>query len=153
VFSGRASRSEFWFFLLFTTIVIFLITLVSGIVFLVMGTEEKTAETYAEGLANLYFFASFIPGLAVSVRRLHDVGFSGWWMLAPLALWLAVMGIIMSFGMTVGWVWILLVLPIGALISLYAIYAIDSQQGPNRFGPSPKGVNALVGQSEAAPPA
>lgn len=62
-FSGRASRSEYWWFYLFTV----LATAAAG---LLGGT-----------VGNLASLALFLPGLALMVRRLHDVGRSGWWFL------------------------------------------------------------------------
>lgn len=68
VFSGRARRSEFWYFTLFNV----LITIVLAIVDL---------ETTRVGLLTaLYGLAVMIPGLAVEVRRLHDTNRSGWWL-------------------------------------------------------------------------
>lgn len=63
-FKGRASRKEFWYFTLFNLLVtVFLSILNVGLLFF------------------LYFAIVFIPSLSVSVRRLHDVNKSGWWIL------------------------------------------------------------------------
>ena len=59
--TGRASRSEYWWFYLFTVLV------------------TAAADTYGGTLGNLASLAFFLPGLALLVRRLHDVGRSGWW--------------------------------------------------------------------------
>ena len=67
VFSGRARRKEYWFFMLFNTIIFLVIFLV---------------ERFAEGpptVAGLYALATAIPSFAVLVRRLHDTNRSGWW--------------------------------------------------------------------------
>ena len=71
-FSGRARRSEFWFFYLFT----FLVGVVAGIVDTVLGTGSIVA-----GIAAL---ALVVPSLAAGARRLHDTGRSGWWLLISL---------------------------------------------------------------------
>ncbi len=65
-FKGTASRSEFWWFSLFTVVAYELFRL------------------FVPGLAFVLSLAVFLPSLAVSVRRNHDVGRSGWWILAPL---------------------------------------------------------------------
>jgi len=70
-FEGRASRSEFWYFTLFYLIVSFL----SGIV------EGATGIT---GLSYIPYLAFLIPSIAVSCRRMHDTGRSGWFQLVPI---------------------------------------------------------------------
>lgn len=80
-FSGRARRSEYWYFVLCN----FLITLVLYIpLILSISTLENNGEPSLifyvfTGLLCLYTFGIFIPNLAVIVRRLHDVGKSGWY--------------------------------------------------------------------------
>lgn len=66
-FEGRARRSEYWYFVLFNTIILF------GLSFL-MVVGESFSILYA-----LYALLSFIPNLAVAVRRMHDVGKRGWY--------------------------------------------------------------------------
>ena len=104
VFSGRARRKEYWMFWL----VNFIIELLLGMLDVSMGTLGL--------LSGIYSLFIFIPGLAVTVRRLHDTNRSGWWMLinvVPL----------------VGWIFFL-------------IFMIqDSIPGPNNYGPNPKGYN------------
>jgi len=70
-FSGRARRSEYWYFFLFNIIVSFLIGIVAGMTGFMI-------------LPNLYALAVLIPGIAVVVRRMHDVGKSGWFVLVPI---------------------------------------------------------------------
>ncbi|HLV23575.1 MAG TPA: DUF805 domain-containing protein [Moheibacter sp.] len=85
-FSGRARRSEYWYFTLFN----FLITLVLYIPMIAMGGfTEYNSEPSAifwifYGLLMLYSLAVIIPSLAVAVRRLHDIGKSGWYYLIGL---------------------------------------------------------------------
>jgi len=66
-FSGRARRSEYWYFFLFNVII--------GFVCGLMQVPD---------LANIYTLAVLIPGIAVGVRRMHDVGKSGWFLLIPI---------------------------------------------------------------------
>jgi uncharacterized membrane protein YhaH (DUF805 family) len=76
-FNGRARRSEFWWWVLFT----FLLGIVASIVDSVLGTRSSTGTGLVESVTNL---AVLLPSLAVGARRLHDTGRSGWWLL----LWL-----------------------------------------------------------------
>lgn len=71
-FSGRARRSEYWYFVLFNN----LISL--GLIFFVLVDGSLILLNY------LYTFAVLIPNIAVSVRRMHDVGKSGWFILIPI---------------------------------------------------------------------
>lgn len=99
-FSGRARRSEFWWYTLFTVIV-----------YLVVGVVDAVLKTGILGL--IVGLALLLPTLAVTVRRLHDTGRSGWWILIGL-------------------------IPLVGAIVLLVFECSDSQPGPNRFGPSPK---------------
>lgn len=119
-FSGRARRSEFWYFVLFT----FLVGIVTSILDAVLGTgyDDTTG-----GLVNtLGSLVLFLPSLAVGVRRLHDTGRSGWWIL---------IGIIPIVG------WILLIV----------WYCTDTKPGDNQYGPDPKHGTSAGHQPPAAP--
>jgi uncharacterized membrane protein YhaH (DUF805 family) len=70
-FSGRARRSEYWYFVLFNVIISFVLGFVGGM----MGSAA---------LANIYTIAVIVPSIAVGVRRMHDVGKSGWFLLVPI---------------------------------------------------------------------
>jgi uncharacterized membrane protein YhaH (DUF805 family) len=106
VFSGRARRKEFWIFVLIS----FLISLVLGVIGELIGSSIP---------ANLYGLAVLLPSLGVAVRRLHDTGRSGWWLL-------------------------LLLLPVIGWIALIVFYAIDGQKGDNAYGPDPKAGQAVA---------
>jgi uncharacterized membrane protein YhaH (DUF805 family) len=70
-FNGRARRSEYWYFFLFNGIFAFSFGLVCGLI----GLPD---------LGNLYTLAVLVPSIAVGVRRMHDVGKSGWFILIPI---------------------------------------------------------------------
>ncbi|NJC27828.1 DUF805 domain-containing protein [Neolewinella antarctica] len=111
-FTGRSRRSEYWYFYL----VNILLSMAVGALTFIIG------ETLG-GLLNLVIgLGLFIPGLAVAVRRLHDVGRSGWWFLIVFT-------------------------GIGALLLLYWLVN-DSEAGSNEYGPNPK-TGALAGDIEA----
>lgn len=71
-FNGRARRKEYWMFFLFNIIISIVLGVVDGVVF---GKEL---------LGNVYSILVLVPGLAVGVRRMHDVGKSGWFILIPI---------------------------------------------------------------------
>lgn len=99
---GRARRKEYWYFVLFN----FLISLVLGFI---DGFLGLTAEGSGFGvLSGIYSLAVFVPGIAVAVRRLHDTGRSGWWMLIGL-------------------------IPIVGAIILLVFFVSGSQPGKNQY--------------------
>jgi len=69
-FSGRAGRQEYWYFVLFNILAYILLSIIAGII-----------GKIGASLLSLYAVAVFLPGLAASVRRLHDTNRSGWWLL------------------------------------------------------------------------
>ena len=103
-FRGRAARSEFWWFQLFIVL--------GGIVAAVLDLLANSNVLGGEPLATLFYLATIIPGLAVSVRRLHDTDSSGWWLL---------LGLIPLIGMIVLIVW----------------WCLEGSKGYNRFGADP----------------
>lgn len=116
-FSGRASRSEYWFFYLATLIVM----LVASILDRALGLDFKMANPLtgleqSVGYGWLYVLAGLgflLPSLAVSVRRLHDTNRSGWWFLLVLTI-------------------------IGAVV-LLVWFVTRGTAGENRYGPDPLG--------------
>ena len=124
-FKGRASRSEFWWFML----CIGLINLAANIV--LSPLPPKTAM----GLNFLVSLALLLPNLGVTVRRLHDRNLAGWWLLVPilsLLFWLLGRG---APGGNAGLVAALLSLSM--CICYLAILSLPGTAGPNRFGPDP----------------
>lgn len=75
VFTGRARRKEYWFFTLFSTIAMIILSIVDALT----GTFNKDLQ--AGLLSGLYCLGVLIPSLAVAVRRLHDTERSAWWLL------------------------------------------------------------------------
>ena len=100
-FSGRARRSEFWYFNLFWMIFYFVAAVVDGVI----GSNGVVTV--------LLTLVLLLPGLAVTVRRLHDTGKSGWWILLYLV-------------------------PIVGPIAMLVFLCTDSQPGHNAYGPNPK---------------
>ena len=88
VFSGRASRKEYWIFVLINVIISIILSLLDGVLGLKFGQGGQGL------LSLLYTLAVLIPSLAVSVRRLHDTARSGWWLLiclVPVVGWIVLL--------------------------------------------------------------
>ena len=94
-YNGRARRKEFWMFALFS----FICSLILGIIPI---------------LSILYSLAAIVPSTCLGIRRMHDIGKSGWWLLLAL-------------------------IPFVGIIVLIVFYCLDSQPGENQYGPNPKG--------------
>ena len=109
VFSGRARRKEYWMFALINILISIVLGVVDGMLGLKVGGEQGA------GLLGLvYSLAILLPSIAVGVRRLHDTGRSGWWMLIAFV-------------------------PLIGVIVLIVFFVLDSQPGSNEYGPNPKG--------------
>lgn len=79
VFQGRARRKEYWMFFLFNLLIAFGLGFATGFLGAVLGLGQSLNNA----TSTLYSLAVLIPGLAVGVRRMHDIGRSGWWILFP----------------------------------------------------------------------
>jgi uncharacterized membrane protein YhaH (DUF805 family) len=80
VFSGRARRREYWMFFLFNLIFALILGFASGFIGAALGAGMAISN-----IPNIiYDLAVLIPGIAVAVRRMHDSGRSGWWIILPL---------------------------------------------------------------------
>ena len=119
-FSGRASRSEFWFFYLFLFIgYIICVTLMIAISFNLFW------------LMGLFVIGMIIPGLAVTARRLHDLNKSGWFQLLPVpAGILETLFATSSESLEI----LFLIIGLGLYIYLFILYCTDGNKKNNRFG-------------------
>lgn len=77
-FGGRAGRAEYWYFVLFNILVSIGLSVALGLLGAMAGSDALGS------LSGLYSLAVLVPSVAVGVRRLHDTGRSGWWMLIAL---------------------------------------------------------------------
>ena len=101
-FSGRSHRKEYWMFFLFNIIIAIILGIIEGI----LGITGI--------LSSLYCLAVLVPGIAVTIRRLHDIDRSGWWILVGL-------------------------IPVIGGLVLLIFMVQDSKPGANEYGPNPKG--------------
>jgi uncharacterized membrane protein YhaH (DUF805 family) len=108
-FGGRARRSEYWWFVLFSA----LVGIVASVLDLAFGTDFEGTVLTSGFISTLVNLVLLLPSLAVGVRRLHDTDRSGWWLLIGL-------------------------IPLIGAIVLLVFFVQDGTPGQNRFGPSPK---------------
>lgn len=159
-FKGRARRKEYWMFYLWILIIEAVIFLVSFLLGgglpgvgadLVMPPELMPRSIgmgmFFTGLLTLYGLALFIPQLAVTVRRLHDTGKSGWWLLgyyiviicAATVLSLSAVKATMDGNELVEWpIWVSLVLLLVISILFLVLMVKKGDAGRNKYGEDPK---------------
>lgn len=133
-FSGRARRAEFWWFYLFYMIVNIILSIVDSTLFgtvtesgsLSTGDYNYSAETDTPIFSGLFALASLLPTIAVGVRRLHDIGRKGWWLLIAF-------------------------IPIVGIIVLIVWCATGGDRGGNDYGPDPIDGSGSGGGSGGTP--
>lgn len=147
-FSGRAPRAELWWFWLGMLIAF----IVAGIVDRILGLNHLLFYVYGP-VATLLWLATIVPSIAVGVRRLHDTGRTGWWILLPIipyCLGIAIGGPAMIGGMATGGVGmaagmalagLFMLLGLICAIVLLIFYVLPSTPGDNRYGPNPYGAD------------
>jgi uncharacterized membrane protein YhaH (DUF805 family) len=111
-FKGRARRSEYWLIQLFLVVTNLAAAVIDFV--LMNGDVERFIANGGGGIVGLiWILATIVPAVAVLVRRLHDIGRSGWWAL-------------------IGFV------PVAGAIALLVFTVADSEARQNSYGPSPK---------------
>ena len=125
-FTGRSRRRDYWMFVLINTLISLglqlIITVLGGNLLDPTNTNSNTVSPFAlvlTGLYAIYILATIVPNIAINVRRLHDVGYSGWFFLIAL-------------------------IPIVGPIVLIVFDATDSKPGANQWGANPKNQNATL---------
>jgi len=113
VFGGRSRRKEYWYYALFVVTISIVLSTIDGLI----GTSNSS--TGGGLLSGIFGLATLVPSIAVSVRRLHDIDRTGWWVLIGLVP-------------LIGW------------IVLLVFHVQDSTSGTNRYGPNPKSASARV---------
>lgn len=125
-FGGRARRKEYWGFVLFSALIMIALTAVGIYLDSSVGNLDHSGPMIALGLVGVFLLAILIPSLAVSVRRQHDIGLSGWFFLVV-------------FLPTVG----------NLILLVFAL--IPSQEHDNKWGPVPEGILAPPVGARSAP--
>ncbi|MDK1287594.1 DUF805 domain-containing protein [Pseudoalteromonas umbrosa] len=103
VFEGRSRRKEYWMFFLFNFIASFIFGFFDGL----FGTSF---------LSIIYALVILVPSIALSIRRLHDTGRSGWWLLIAFV-------------------------PVIGALALLVFAVLEGDEGENQYGPNPKGLS------------
>ena len=121
VFSGRSRRKEYWFFVLFVVVISIVLTTIDGLI----GAYDRSMGVGL--LSTIFSLAILIPSIAVSVRRLHDIDRTGWWVLISLVP-------------LIGWI----------VLQVFTVQ--DSTPGTNRYGPNPKSTEyqGMTAQTQSA---
>ena len=147
-FKGRATKQEFWIFVLFEFVVNFVLL---GLTALTIGS---VAGNILLGLTLLVDLVLLVPYVSVSVRRLHDLNLSGFWLwyLNPIGLPVIFMVYLLDLdkasnlvidkiqkigSVWLGWILTWLFWPIGAGFTLFLLFLYDGKKEDNDFGPNP----------------
>ncbi len=107
VFQGRAQRKEYWYFVFINIAIVLGLLCFDFIIFQIVPGQQHGI------LTTIYYLAIIVPTIAVQVRRLHDTGRTGWWIL-------------------------LTAIPLIGPIVLLVFYCQDSESGTNVYGANPK---------------
>ena len=151
-FTGRSQRKEYWMFVLF-----YLIFYIAAIIL-----DSVTGLTSSPGksgiITSLFSLAMLVPSLAVTVRRFHDIGKSGWWVVAFMiayiiigaAVFISILSAVLGMGLSADdidtatamqavkpMLWAFLLMFVVGIVQLYFLVK-DSQPGANKWGPNPK---------------
>lgn len=118
-FAGRASRREYWMFMVFNAVVAFGVGLIATPLAIRTGVPRL-----ADAAIYAYALIVLLPGLSVAVRRLHDLGMRGWWLLVSLV-------------------------PVLGSVALLVLFCLPGEKTDNRFGaPSPTAAEREASRSE-----
>lgn len=114
-FNGRARRSEYWYYTLMNFIIVICLYTMIGLSI----ASQLTALSITFGaLVFIFFLATIVPTLSVLVRRLHDVGKSGWFFFVYF-------------------------IPLAGPIWLLVLLFTNGEQGENAYGPDPKNQSSM----------
>ena len=147
-FEGRANRFEFWMFFLFYVVVLLIL---GGIGCLVDGSKLGTVWGI---LSAIVLIVLLVPFISVSVRRLHDLDLSGFWLwyLNPCGLPVIFVVYLLDLDPAcnkliekiqkigspwLGWILTVILYPAGALATLFLLFLYKGKPEPNTFGPAP----------------
>lgn len=148
-FSGRASRSEYWWFALFVVVTTIILSIIDVIIF---GAGENEVRP----ISSIFQLGTFLPGLAAGWRRMHDSGRPGWYLLIPMivsfGVAIVILGGVMMLGAAgvnggdaagplaaIGGIGIIAIVIIEIAIFVLMLWWLTrpSDPGANAYGPAP----------------
>lgn len=112
-FSGRARRKEYWMYMLFYILIIFLLFLIF------VFASAHIRNEWPVRLLMIFMLPGILPGLAVTIRRLHDIGKSGFW-------------IFIAYVPVIGGIWLL------------SLMTVEGDYHENKYGPNPKLTKTII---------
>ncbi|MGM8361015.1 DUF805 domain-containing protein [Flavobacterium sp. ARAG 55.4] len=151
-FSGRARRSEYWYFILANVIIGTILSVLDNVLGFKLGSSNSGV------LGSLYNLAVFVPGLAVSVRRLHDIGKSGKLLLlfygiifiSVIVMVVSGFSVFMSGNFSMSSLGVAFFAPLLVVLAMsiwmLVLYCTEGDQGPNKYGSDPKNDAAEINE-------
>lgn len=147
-FQGRATKKEFWLYVLFMVVVVIVFGLLTAL------TAGSVLGYIVLGIAAIVYLAMIVCYISLSVRRLHDLGLSGFWLwyLNPIGLPVIYMVYLLDLdsacnrvvekiqktgSVWLGWILAWLFWPVGATATLLLLFLYKGKQEDNEFGPNP----------------
>ncbi len=129
---GRSRRKEYWYFWLVNILITF-----AGVCAVVIWPNSLKL---VDRLLNIYNFVLFIPNTTLCIRRLHDIGKSGWFMFFPLVVILGLLALAHLFNLKTSIIsaFMILLAIIVVLIYFCLLFVRNGDDGPNQYGPDPK---------------
>ena len=152
-YTGRAPRFEYWNFVILLLIFNVLFCVIGAI----FGAIAEPLGMLVMGLFLVIALVEFLAGLSLAVRRLHDVGLSGFWLayLSPFGLPVVYIAYLLGLDSScdklvernqkigsswLGWILTILAWGLGASVILFFILLYDGKKGTNEYGPNPYGI-------------
>ena len=149
-FAGRAARMEFWSYVITSYLIIFLLSLIGAGLSAIAGVLGAIWM----GLTAIIAIALFIPSISLTVRRLHDVNLSGFWLWYMNSFGLPVVYMVYLLDLDhsvnniiekiknigsiwLGWIITILCWTVGAPITLFLLFLYKGTAGENNYGPDP----------------
>lgn len=147
-YTGRASRNEFWHFILYGCAICLTVYVLVGFLLAAVSrflpSHSRSVTLLASQFVSFVYFIHVFPIVSVQARRLHDIGKSGWWQLVTLLALFS--GICLQIALQVkpasagvpGWFWVPLLLLAACYLFLLVLNCKAGDKGTNRYGPPPR---------------
>lgn len=131
-FSGRATRSEYWWFVLFACL--------TEIVFWLLARKADLSEYGFRIFGIFAVIFLYLPTIGLGIRRLHDIGLSGWWISIKLIPYLI---ILLGYVIEPILSWKFITIPLGIGHNILFLLFVTGSDGKNKYGPVPSKESAI----------